>query len=111
MVDLAEVGDSTFQQEVLESQLPIVVDFWAEWCGPCKMVDAALGEFTTEYAGQVRFVKLNVDDHYESAARYGVQSLPTLIVFRGGREVHRIIGAAPRGHLKRQLDRALGVAA
>src|SRR5215212_2101301 len=101
------VEDTNFQKEVLESSDPVIVDFWAEWCGPCKMMAPVLDELSDEYDGKIRFVKLNTDENYESAARYGIQSIPTLVIFRGGREVNRLIGFAPKPQLKRQIDRAL----
>ena len=107
----AHVEDSNFQKEVLESTVPVVVDFWAEWCGPCKMMAPVLDELAHEYDGKIRFVKVNTDENYESAARYGIQSIPTLVIFRGGREVNRLIGFAPKPQLKRQIERALGVTA
>jgi thioredoxin 1 len=102
------IEDSTFQTEVLESTVPVLVDFWAEWCPPCKKVDPLLDELASEYDGQVRFTRLNADENYDAVVRYGVHSLPTLLIFRGGREVGRQVGYAPRPQLKRQIDRALG---
>jgi thioredoxin 1 len=107
MAKPVQVEDSTFQQEVLENPIPVVVDFWAEWCPPCKMMAPLLDELAHEYEGQIRFVKLNTDEKDESAARYGIQSIPTLVMFREGREVVRQIGFAPKPQLKRQLDRGL----
>ena len=102
------VADSTFQKEVLNSDVPVLVDFWAEWCPPCKKVAPLLDELAGEYDGQVRFTQLNADDNYEAVARYGVHSLPTLLIFRDGREVARQVGFAPKPQLKRQIDRVLG---
>jgi thioredoxin 1 len=111
MAKPVQVEDSTFQQEVLESPIPVVVDFWAEWCPPCKMMAPLLDELAHKYDGQIRFVKLNTDENDESGARYGIQSIPTLVMFREGREVVRHIGFAPKTQLKRQIDRGLGVTA
>jgi thioredoxin 1 len=104
------IEDSTFQKEVLESEVPVIVDFWAEWCSPCKMIAPVLDELAGEYDGQVRFTKLNTEENYDAVAKYGIQSIPTLLIFRGGREVSRLVGFAPKTQLKRQIDRALGVA-
>src|SRR5690348_14412921 len=105
------VEDTNFQKEVLVSSDPVIVDFWAEWCPPCKMMAPVLDELADEYDGKIRFVKLNTDENYESAARYGIQSIPTLVIFQGGQEVNRVIGFAPKPQLKRQIERALGVTA
>ncbi len=103
------IEDATFQKEVLESDVPVIVDFWAEWCPPCKMIAPVLDELAREYDGQVRFTKLNTDENDETMGRYGIQSLPTLLIFRSGREVGRQVGFAPKAQLKRQIDRALSV--
>jgi thioredoxin 1 len=105
------IEDATFQKEVLDSDIPVLVDFWAEWCPPCKMIAPVLDELAGEYDRQVRFTKINTDENYEAMSRYGIQSIPTLLIFRGGHEVGRQVGFAPKAQLKRQIDRALEVTA
>ena len=91
-----DVSDSTFQQEVLDADGPVVVDFWAPWCGPCRAVDPIFEELATEYEGRVRFVKLNIDENLATAGRYNVLSIPTAILFEGGEERETVMGAYPR---------------
>jgi thioredoxin 1 len=91
--------DSTFEEEVASAEVTMVVDFWAEWCGPCRMVAPVLAQIAAEYAGKVRVWKLNVDDNPEAARRYQVMSIPTLIVFKDGIAKKRIVGAKPKAAL------------
>ncbi len=100
-------GDDTFQKEVLESTLPVLVDFWAPWCGPCRMVGPVVEELATEYAGRVKFVKLNTDENMEVSARYGIQSIPTLAIFRNGKVVDGVLGAVPKKYLRDMLEKQL----
>ena len=102
-----EVTDTTFEQDVLKASTPVLVDFWAPWCGPCRMVAPIVEELADEYAGRVGFVKLNTDDNPMTASRYGIRSIPTLLVFKGGQPVGQIIGFRPKSDLKRRLDEAL----
>ncbi len=104
---VSPINDNDFQTLVLESDSPVVVDFWAPWCGPCRMVSPIVEELSTEYAGKVRFVKMNTDDNDTTPAQYGIFSIPTLVVFNGGREVNRLVGFAPPEQLQRQIDRSL----
>ncbi len=102
-----EVTDANFEEEVLKSELPVLVDFWAPWCGPCRMVGPVVDELAEEYAGRVKFVKVNTDENVQTAATYGIRSIPTLLVFKGGQQVDQIIGCQPKGDLQRSLESAL----
>ncbi len=107
MAKPADVTDVTFDTEVLKSELPVLVDFWAPWCGPCRMVAPIVEELAEEYDGKVGFVKLNTDDNPVVAGRYGIRSIPTLLVFKGGEPVGQIVGFRPKSDLKKRLDEAL----
>ncbi len=102
-----DITDDQFQQEVLKAALPVLVDFWAEWCGPCHQIAPILESLAEEYDGKVKFVKIDTEEHFETPSRYGVLSLPTLLVFKEGQQFERISGARPKSDLKRSLDKAL----
>ncbi|MDR2709771.1 MAG: thioredoxin [Burkholderiales bacterium] len=104
---MKEVTDSSFEQDVLNAPRPVLVDFWAQWCGPCKMLAPTLESLAEEYAEQMDFVKVDVDANPESAQRCGIRAMPTLIVFRDGKIVGQKMGALPRGQLKSFLDSLL----
>jgi thioredoxin 1 len=90
------VNNSNFAAEVVQSDIPVVVDFWAEWCGPCKMIGPALDELSAEFTGRVKIAKVNIDENPELAAKYGVRSIPTLAIFKGGEVVDFKVGASPK---------------
>ena len=98
------VSDEEFEAKVLKSEVPVMVDFWAPWCGPCRSVAPILDELAGEYEGKVQIVKVNTDEHSQNAAKYGVRGIPTLIFFRDGEEVDRIVGAGPKSLYKNKLD-------
>jgi thioredoxin 1 len=102
-----EIQDVKFDEMVLKAKMPVLVDFWAPWCGPCRMVAPIVEELANEYEGKVTFYKLNTDDNQETARQYGVMSIPTLIVFKNGQPVSNIVGFRPKAELKKNLDAAL----
>lgn len=102
-----KVTDASFDQEVLQSDLPVLVDFWAEWCGPCRMMGPVVEELADSYAGKVKVCKLNVDENPQTASRYQIMSIPTLLLFKGGQEQDRIIGYQPREQLAGRLELSL----
>jgi thioredoxin 1 len=103
-----QVGDTTFETTVLNSETPVLVDFFATWCGPCKAIAPSLEQLSAEYGGKVKFVKLDTDEAPAIMERFGIEGVPTLILFKGGKEVDRQVGAAPKPHLKRWIDGAIG---
>ena len=103
------VTDTEFSQQVLESETPTLVDFWADWCGPCKMIAPVVEELAAEYDGQISFAKLDVDANPNTAMQYGVRSIPTLLIFKGGEVADQVIGAVPKSVLKKKLDKVLGI--
>ncbi|MBE9076144.1 thioredoxin [Romeria aff. gracilis LEGE 07310] len=103
----AQVTDSTFKQEVLESEVPVLVDFWAPWCGPCRMVAPVVEEISEQYDGQVKVVKVNTDDNPSIASQYGIRSIPTLMIFKGGQRVDMVVGAVPKTTLANTLEKYL----
>ena len=102
-----EVNDSNFDQMVLQSKTPVLVDFWAVWCGPCRMVAPVVEELAGEYEGKVTFAKLNVDENPKTASQYGIMSIPTLLIFKDGAPVSNIVGFRPKPELKKSIDAAL----
>jgi len=102
-----EVNDGNFDQIVLQAKTPVLVDFWAAWCGPCLMVAPVVAELAEEYDGRVSFTKLDVDQNPKTASQYGIMSIPTLLIFKNGAPVSNIVGFRPKADLKRALDTAL----
>src|SRR4030042_6163537 len=102
-----EINDAKFDEMVLKSKTPVLVDFWAPWCGPCRMVAPIVDELANEYEGKVALYKLNTDDNQETARKYGIMSIPTLIIFKNGQPVSNIVGFRPKAELKKNLDGAL----
>ena len=103
-----EVSDASFDTEVLQSATPVLIDFWAPWCGPCRAIAPVVEELAGEYAGKAKIVKMNVDDNPATPSRYGVRGIPNLIVFKGGQVHEQIVGAVPKSRLVQALTSAIG---
>jgi thioredoxin 1 len=106
MKNVSELSSAEFDQEVLQSKLPVLVDFWAPWCGPCRQISPMIEELATENAGAVKVLKVNIDDNPQTAQQYGVMSIPTLMVFKNGDVVDRFVGVQPKARLQEALDAA-----
>jgi thioredoxin 1 len=104
MSNAVPVTDATFAEEVLNDDKPVVVDFWAEWCGPCKLIGPVLDELASEYAGRVKVTKLNVDENPSTSAKFGIRSIPTLMFFKKGKLVDQVIGAPSKSDLKKRFE-------
>ncbi len=103
----AQVTDSTFKQEVLDSNVPVLVDFWAPGCGPCRMVAPVVEEVAQQYEGKIKVVKVNTDENPQVASQYGIRSIPTLMIFKGGAKVDTVVGAVPKSTLSQTLEKHL----
>lgn len=108
MANVPEIGDHNFETEVVRSGLPVLVDFWAPWCGPCKSIAPLVEELAREYEGRLKVAKLNVDDNPVTPSRYGVRGIPNLILLKGGTVQEQIVGAVPKARLVQAIEKALG---
>lgn len=106
--DLIHVTDGEFEQEVLKSDIPVLVDFWAPWCGPCQTIAPVVEEIARKFSGRVKVAKMNVDENRSTPGTYGIMSIPTLILFKSGDVVERIVGVVPRTRLEEAVEKALG---
>ena len=107
MADLLTVSDESFEREVLKSATPVLIDFWAPWCAPCRAIAPVVEELARDYAGKLKVVKMNVDDNPQTPSRYGVRGIPNLIVFQNGEVKEQIVGAVPKAHLVQALAKIL----
>jgi len=107
MPEVSEFTDANFENEVLKSDQPCLVDFWAEWCGPCRMVGPVVEEIAKDYGGRLKVGKLNVDQNGQTAAKYGIMSIPSLLLFKQGKVVDQIVGAVPKKQMVEKIDKIL----
>lgn len=105
--NVMNIGDGDFSKEVLQSDTPVLVDFWATWCAPCRAIAPAVEDLASQFKGKVKFTKLNIDDNQDTPQQYGIRSIPTLLVFKGGKVVSQIVGAVPKDKIKDAITKAL----
>ena len=105
--DVMNIGDGDFAKEVLQSDQPVLVDFWATWCAPCRAIAPAVEELATQYKGKIKVAKVNIDDNQDTPQQYGIRSIPTLLVFKGGKVVEQIVGAVPKSKLEAALQKVI----
>jgi thioredoxin 1 len=108
MAQVSEFTDANFENEVLKSEQPCLVDFWAEWCGPCRMVGPVVEEIAKDYDGKLKVGKVNVDQNSQTASKYGIMSIPSLLFFKQGKVVDQIVGAVPKKHMVEKIDKIVG---
>ncbi len=107
MSDLLEVTDETFDTEIMNSEIPALVDFWATWCGPCRMVSPVVEELANDYKGKIKVAKMDVDQNRQTPVKFGIRAIPTLIFFKGGEVAQTIVGAQPKSHIEEELKKLL----
>jgi thioredoxin 1 len=107
VADVQQVSDESFDREVLKADLPVLIDFWAPWCGPCKAIGPVVEELAKEYEGKLKVVKMNVDDNPQTPSKYGVRGIPNLILFKGGEVKDQIVGAVPKAHLVKAVTQVV----
>ena len=107
-INVTQFTDGNFESEVVKAGTPVLVDFWAEWCGPCRLMGPILDEIAPAYAGKLKIGKMNVDENQNTPSSFGIMNIPTMILFKGGKEIDRIVGALSKNDLQKKLDKALG---
>ncbi len=105
--DVLNIGDADFEREVLKSEHPVLVDFWATWCAPCRAIAPSVEELASQYKGKVKVAKINIDDNQDTPQQYGIRSIPTLLVFKGGKVVEQIVGAVPKARLEAAIQKVV----